>query len=601
MAVFRLWCVLLVIGFAATQRVASSKAQEEVQEAGRVHKEGKVKVTGISDDIKTRFDRLFNDSALSFFHSAQKGERSALKEEWDAAIEDFRSKAEAKRKELFGSILQIDSLKGLLGEHQLKDLVERVGLPALLSGDDAVSAKLNERENRFAASLKRQENRDRVTGFVRNYQKNIVDLKETLIKRLSNKESLQKPAASSKFNKLLDEVSFSSIIKGKTATSPRRLSVMSFLEKAKERLKWTSTSTKESAKVTEFEEKIETLRRDIAEEVSRQLSSRRKSVNAETVEAVLKRVGVEGLVHGTIRDTMPAEEKAVLELAHGKWMQMQRVNNNYERVAGALRDSLLYDQEAPLSPRMKQRVEEIYEEGLRGQQGSNVRRLSEVQASNSHTYSLPLAPEAQTKLPGDSERLFQLVPNISEALKTFEEKVSKLMDKTLSDFIKREQMQGILEPDVLLTVFQKLGLKSKAGRVEIALPSLRRITNWNDLGIDQVVAGKLQNIIGLDEFVRKLQGLLPQVNSKLLVLSGELKQRLAAATEKLSDSQFFDGRPLGSWDTQLIDSLTLNSILKGHSTTASKADRTLQSVNTTVAEGSDDPTLEEQKSLEPSE
>ncbi|KEP61510.1 UNVERIFIED_CONTAM: DNA double-strand break repair rad50 ATPase, putative [Hammondia hammondi] len=599
MATCRLWYVLLVIGFTATYRAVSLKAQEEEKEAGTVQKEGKVKFTGLSDDIRTRFDSLFNDSALSFFQAVQKVERGALKEEWDTAIEDFRSKAEARRKELFGSILKIDSLNGLLGEQQLKDLVERVGLPTLLGSGDAVPSKLSELENKFAALLKRQDNRDRVTGLVRNYQKNIVDLKESIIKRLSNKETLQKPATSPKFNKLLDEISFSPIIRGKVETTPRRLAVMSFLEKAKERLKLTPTGTKESGKVAEYEEKIEALRKDMAEEVSRQLTTRRKAVNAETVEAVLKRVGVEGLVQGAIRDTLPADEKAVLELARGKWMHMQRVKNNYERVAGALRDSLLYDQETPLSPHMKQRVEEIYEEGLRGKQSGNGRRLSEVQATNPET-SAPLAPEIQKEMRGDSERIFRMEPSISEALKSFEDKVSKLMDKTLSDFIKREQMQGVLEPDVLLSAFRKIGLKSKAGRVEIALSNLRRITNWNDLGIDQVVAGKLQNIIGLDEFIRKLEGLLPQVNSKLLILNGELKQRLAAATEKLSDSELFDGRPLGNLDTQLIDSLTLNSILKGHSAKASKADRTLRSVNSTAA-GGDDKTLQAQTSLELSE
>ncbi|EPT28098.1 putative DNA double-strand break repair rad50 ATPase [Toxoplasma gondii TgCatPRC2] len=600
MATCRLWYVLLVIGFTATYGAVSLKAQEEGKETGTIQKEGKVKFTVLSDDIKTRFDSLFNESAVSFFHAVQKAERGALKEEWDTAIEDFRSKAEARRKELFGSILQIDSLNGLLGEHQLKDLVERVGLPTLLGGDDAVSSKLSELENKFAALLKRQDNRDRVTGLVRNYQKNIVDLKDSLIQRLSNKETLQKPATSPKFNKLLDEISFSPIIRGKIETTPRRLAVMSFLEKAKERLKLTPTGTKETGKVAEFEEKIEALRKDMAEEVSRQLTTRRKAVDSETVEAVLKRVGVEGLVQGAIRDTLPADEKAVLDLARGKWMQMQRVKNNYERVAGALRDSLLYDQETPLSPRMKQRIEEIYEEGLRGKQSGTGRRLSEVQATNPDTSAPPLAPAVQKELRGDSERLFRMEPNISEALKGFEDKVSKLMVKTLSDFIKREQMQGVLEPDVLLSAFRKMGLKSKAGRVEIALSNLRRITNWNDLGIDQVVAGKLQNIIGLDEFIRQLEGLLPQVNSKLLILNGELKQRLAAATEKLSDTELFDGRPLGNWDTQLIDSLTLNSILKGHSAKASEADRTLQSVNNTAVEG-DDKTLQAQTSLESSE
>ncbi|PFH31972.1 putative DNA double-strand break repair rad50 ATPase [Besnoitia besnoiti] len=560
MAVLRLRPLLAVAALALVPYAQSIGSRDQPLKTQEEQKQGKLTINALSEDIKSRFDRIFSDNAL-LLESVPKAEWGTLKREWDSAIEEFGSKAKAKREELLGSILQAEDLKGLLGEHQLEDLLERFGLPALLNGEHAGLANLDGEENQFAAALGRQANRERVSTLMRAYQKSIVDLKENLKKRLATKDSLQNAAVSARFNKLLDDISSSPVMGANTPPSPRRLGVMSFLEKAKERLKLTTSTAKDSSRIADFENSIEELKAQIAEDVARQLSTRRKPVDPESVEAVLKRVGVEGLM-GPANDKLPQQEREVLELAQGKRIQMQRAKIHYERVAGSLKDSLLADQESPLSPRTKQRVEEIYEEGLRGKQGSSLRKLSEDNGSQSGPASASLAG-IQRKGPIEIGTPFSVTPGIAEALQNFEEQVSRLMDTTFSNFIKTEQLHGVLTPDALRAAFRKVGLKNNAGG-EIALSNLNRITSWNDLGIDQVVAGRLQNIIGLEEFMNKLQGLLPQMNSKLKVLSAELKQRIAAATEKHLGPET-EERSLGNWYGQVINRLAPSSILQEHS------------------------------------
>ncbi|PHJ24274.1 dna double-strand break repair rad50 atpase [Cystoisospora suis] len=556
MASPRLWALLVACGL-VTPRLTSSLTQLEGLIRPDVQEGERPRILAFPTHLKDSLNTFLSDNTLgSLLPASDVVEHGALKAELNSTLREFKSEVEKAKATLFGSIVQLDGVKGLLSAEQLRDAVSHTGLLKLLAHVDAgAGAQPDEGEHVFAKLLRGGTARQAVHEALRNYQSRIVELKGNLKAYLSGRQGLGKIAQSPSFNALLDEISFATLLRPQAVgSSPRRLALKGILDHARDRLgPLGSVNKAEAAAVAEFEKKLQSLQDSTAREIADVLSTRKKSTDAAAVKQLVQKVGLDGFQE-PVPSGLSTEESQVLALAETKKLQLQRIKKQYLKSAQALKDELTSGLSAPLTPRAELRVSKLIDAWVQGRRAVSSRQLSGVPDSlTKHDTILAAAfSRLEKNLKGDRSGALKLMPKLSEALTGFGMKVENMTSGILRDFIEAEKMESVLQPGSLLNALKIMGLNSSKGRFEF--PRGHHIASWSELGFGEELAGRLQDVVSLEQFTTKLHGVVGKFNAQLPVLRGELREKLLSAAEYIDLFSLVDGN--------LLDNFTLRSALR---------------------------------------